>query len=178
MGAGRMTDRRVILGKIGSAFGVKGWVRVQSYTEPAEKIASYPYWQLGRADAWQVYQPLQVQPAAGALAVQLADAQGAQLTDREAAARLTHCEIAVWRSELPALKAGEFYWADLIGLEVVTQDGDVLGVIEQLFETGANDVLVVRQGRRERLIPFVQGAVVRAVDLDARRMTVDWDVDF
>lgn len=174
----RAGDRRVILGRVGAPFGVRGWVRVQSYTDPLEKIASYTDWQLGQADAWQIYRPLQVQHAGGALAVQLADEQGVALADREAAVRLTNCDIAVWRSELPALKTGEFYWTDLIGLEVVNRDGQLFGVIEQILETGANDVLVVKVGKRERLIPFVQGPVVQSVDLRSRRMTVDWDAEF
>ncbi|MGH8530294.1 MAG: ribosome maturation factor RimM [Nevskiales bacterium] len=174
----RPEDRRVILGRIGAPFGVRGWVRVQSYTDPLEKIASYANWQLGQADAWQIYRPMQIQHAGGALAVQLADEQGAALTDREAAVRLTNCEIAVWRSELPALETGEYYWTDLIGLEVVNRDGQRFGTIEQILETGANDVLVVKEGKRERLIPFVQGPVVQSVDLPGRRMTVDWDAEF
>lgn len=156
-----------------------GWVRVQSRTTPAEKIASYPNWQLGQDGAdWRIYRPLQVQRAGQDLAARLADAQGQPLADRDAAAQLTNCEIAVWRSELPKLKAGEFYWADLIGLVVVNHDGQVLGTVKELMATGANDVLVVRQDGRERLIPFVRGPVVQQVDLANGRMLVEWDAEF
>jgi 16S rRNA processing protein RimM len=99
------------------------------------------------------------------------------IDDREAAGELVRHEIAVPRSELPPAEPGEFYWVDLIGLEVETLEGVVLGRVVDLVETGANDVLVV-QGDRERLLPFVQGQCVRSIDLDSGRMTVDWDPDF
>lgn len=87
------------------------------------------------------------------------------------------CEIGICRDQLPAPGAGEYYWNDLEGLEVRNLQGESLGVVDHLMETGANDVLVVR-GERERLIPFLQGQVVISVDLDEQRIQVDWDKDF
>ncbi len=87
------------------------------------------------------------------------------------------CEVGICPDQLPAAEPGEYYWRDLEGLEVSNLQGERLGVVDHLMETGANDVLVVR-GERERLIPFVQGPVVVAVDLEARRIRVDWDKDF
>jgi 16S rRNA processing protein RimM len=97
--------------------------------------------------------------------------------DRDAAVALVGAEIRIPRSALPKPKRGEFYWADLEGLDVVTVDGAPLGKVSHLFATGANDVLVV-SGERERLIPYVTGQFVKKVDLDAGCITVDWDEDF
>ena len=99
------------------------------------------------------------------------------ITDREVARTLVGAEIAVLREQLPALTEGDYYWADLIGLRVLTEDGLELGVIDYLFETGANDVLVVK-GDRERLIPYVQGDVIKGIDLEQGEMRVDWDPDY
>jgi 16S rRNA processing protein RimM len=101
----------------------------------------------------------------------------ASCADREQAQALAGTEVAVRREQLPALAEGEYYWTDLIGLEVVCRDGRSLGRVTGLVETGANDVLVV-QGDRERLLPFVPGPVVLAVDLVAGQVRVDWDPDF
>jgi 16S rRNA processing protein RimM len=97
--------------------------------------------------------------------------------DRDAAAVWVGADILVARSQLPAAKPGEYYWADLEGLDAVTPDGTALGRVSHLFETGANDVLVLR-GERERLVPYLPGSVVREVDLAARRIVLDWDPDF
>ena len=97
--------------------------------------------------------------------------------DRDAAARLNGQEIAIRRDQLPPAEEGEYYWRDLQGLEVLTLDGVSLGKVDHLLETGANDVLVVK-GDRERLIPYVTGPIVKAVDLKAGTLQVDWDPDF
>jgi 16S rRNA processing protein RimM len=98
--------------------------------------------------------------------------------DRDQAAALIGTDIHVAREQLPPPAKGEYYWVDLEGLEVVTTDNVELGRVSHLFATGANDVVVVRDGTRERLIPFVQGSYVRSVDLSAGRMVVDWDPEF
>ena len=96
------------------------------------------------------------------------------IEDRDAAKAWVGSEVAVERDRLPDTDEGEYYWFDLIGAEVVDAGGRRLGRVQGLMETGANDVMVVR-GERERLIPFIVEQVVKAVDLDARRITVDWD---
>ena len=92
-------------------------------------------------------------------------------------AKLTNALVVIERSELPDTEEDSYYWADLIGLQVVTTDGTELGQVERMMETGANDVVVV-SGERERLIPWVKGSVIRSVDLDGRTIVVDWDADF
>ncbi len=98
------------------------------------------------------------------------------VTDRDAAAALAGCDVGVARDALPALDDGEYYWSDLIGLEVRSVDGVALGTVARMMETGANDVLVV-DGERERLVPYLPGRVVRSVDLEAGTIEVDWHVE-
>jgi 16S rRNA processing protein RimM len=104
-------------------------------------------------------------------------------TDREQAALLTGWEIRIDKRQLPALAAGEYYWHQLEGLTVVNTEGEVLGTVDHLLETGGKDVLLVKPGPasiddRERLVPFVEDRVVREVDLDGGRILVDWGSDF
>ncbi len=98
-------------------------------------------------------------------------------TDREQAGQLVGTQIFVDRNQMPPTEADEYYWSDLEGLEVITTDGIVLGQVERMMETGANDVMVV-SGDRQRLIPFVQGQFVKRVDLEEALIEVDWDPDF
>jgi 16S rRNA processing protein RimM len=158
----------VTLGRVSGLYGVKGWVKVQSYTEPRENIATFPVWTVTRNGV------------AAELAVEHARAHGSAVVaklrgieDRDEARAWLGSEIAVDRSLLPPCAPGEYYWADLEGLEVRTPDGLVLGSVDHLLATGGNDVLVLT-GERERLIPFVPDAVIRSVDLEAGVIVADW----
>lgn len=166
-----MTGRLVLVGKVVGVFGVEGWVKLHSYTEPRSNIFRYAPWLLKHGDASREVAGVKGREQGKGVVAQLPG-----IADRDAAAAAVGTEIWVAREQLPQAKAGEYYWADLEGLKVLTLDGSELGVVSHLFSTGANDVLVV-QGGRERLIPFVPG-VVDAVDLDARTVRVDWDPDF
>jgi len=166
-------DKRVQLGKIVGLFGVDGWVKLESYTEPRVRIFKYLPWFL-KTQAGEI-QVTQVQGRAhGKGLVALLP----QVEDRDAAQAWIGAEISVQRSALPRAKRGEYYWTDLEGLDVFTVDGIALGKVSHLFSTGANDVIVVREGGRERLIPFVLNQFVWEVNLDSARITVDWDPDF
>jgi 16S rRNA processing protein RimM len=110
------------------------------------------------------------------LVARLAPVDGEPILDRDAAAALVGCDIAVPRDHLPPLPEGEHYWVDLIGLRVVGRDGDELGAVVDVIDTGAHGVLVVA-GERKRLIPLVTGSIVEAVDLDAGRIRVNWHPD-
>ena len=165
-------SRRVVLGRISAPFGIKGWVKVQSWAEPREKIIEYRPWLLELDGRWQEWQV-----AEGRLHGKNLIARFEGLADRDQAAALTGANIAVRREQLPVLGPGQYYWTDLMGLEVRLADGRVLGCVSDLMATGANDVLVVK-GERERLIPFIRGQVVKQVDLDAGVIRVDWDPDF
>lgn len=160
------------MGRVSGVYGVRGWLKVRSDCEPPEQLLGYSPWQIETAAGWQSH-ALESGRAHGAgLVVKLA-----AVDDRDAARALVGAEIAVRRSQLPALDDGEYYWNDLIGLTVVTRAGEPLGRVRGLMATGANDVLVV-DGDRERLVPFIEGRVVLAVDARAGRIEVDWDPDF
>jgi 16S rRNA processing protein RimM len=163
----------VILGQVLGVFGVKGWVKIRSDTEPRENILQYSPWYLRQQDGWVSYRVNASQQHSKGLIVQF---EG--ITDRDIAAQLLGCEIAVPREELPAPAKGEYYWADLIGLRVRNQQGEELGKVTSLLETGANDVLVIRDGEQEHLIPYITGYYILKVDPAAGFIDVDWDRDF
>jgi 16S rRNA processing protein RimM len=162
----------VVMGRITGIFGVRGWVRVFSHTVPRSNILDYPRWLLGRAGSWEGHKLSEGRVHGKAILAKLEDC-----SDRDQAAGLMGYDIGVPRAEMPDLPPDEFYWADLQGLRVQTLDGIELGRIASLVATGANDVMVV-QGERERLIPFLWASVVREVDLRAGLVVVDWDQDF
>lgn len=166
-------QRFVTLGRISGVHGVQGWVRVHSDTSPRENIVSYSPWHLvrqGKRESWKVNSGRRQGKAVVAKLV--------GCNDRDAAEQLVGALISIPRSLLPDTTVpGEYYWADLVGLTVKTVDGVELGRIGHLFETGSNDVIVV-QGERERLIPYIWEQVVREVDLEAGVMLVDWDPEF
>ena len=165
-------DETIIMGRIAGPYGVRGWVRVVSYTQVPDRLLEYVPWYLRRGEQWQPTGIVEAKRHSKGLLVRLTGCE-----DRDTAAGLTGSDIGVHRSQLPPAAAGEYYWSDLIGLMVQTLDGRPLGMVDHLIETGANDVLVVR-GERERLIPFVRGGVIHEVDLDKRIIRVDWDPDF
>lgn len=165
------SDRRaVVLGRIGAPFGVQGWVKVTSYTDPAEGIVAYGSWDLVRAGQAERRTVLEWKRAGRAVAVRL---EG--VGSREAAQALTGCEVQVDRSELRPTAPGEYYWHDLVGLEALNREGVSLGRVDSVMELPAHPVLVLK-GDRERLVPLVPQRLV-AVDLDARRVTLDWHPD-
>ena len=159
------------MGRIAAPFGVKGWVKIQPFTETPGSLSNYREWWLGRHDSWDTCVIEGAQEQGQYLVAKLAGCD-----DRDAAALMNGTMVGVDRSELPPPAAGEYYWTDLVGLEVRNTDGVVLGRVGHMMETGANDVLVV-EGDRERLIPFV-GEVIRSVDISAGVLTVEWGVDY
>jgi 16S rRNA processing protein RimM len=159
----------VLLGRIVGLFGVRGWVKVFSYTEPREAVLQYQGCMLGRNGEWQP-----VEFAEGQRHGKSVIARVSGVDDREQAAELIGAEIGVNRDALPEPDDGNFYWSDLIGLTVFHRDGTELGKIETMLETGAHDVMVVK-GEQERLIPFVKERVVLGVDLSKGRVDVDWE---
>ncbi|MCJ0825088.1 ribosome maturation factor RimM [Luteimonas sp. 50] len=167
------TTRRILLGRIHGAFGVRGELKLESFTEPATAIFRYQPWTLRDA------QGRESNPA-GAHGRETHKGVVAVIpgvADRDAAEALRGSEIWVPRSALPPPQAGEYYWVDLEGLRVVNLEGIDFGTVSHLFSTGANDVLVAR-GDRERMIPFLEPDYIRSVDFDAGVVTVDWDAGF
>lgn len=164
-------DRWVVLGKIGSAFGVQGWVRITSYTDPPDNILDYEAWYVQRAGQWQA-----IEVEDGRMTAKGVQAKLAGIDTPEEARLHVGTEIAVPRSQLPPIAPGEYYWSDLEGLEAVTPEGETLGRVDHFRTTPGGDVVVVR-GEREHWIPFVKDRIVK-VDLDARRIVLDWGLDW
>lgn len=162
------SDRVVRLGQIAGVHGVKGWVKVVSFTEPRTNLFEYDRWllELGGENR-------DVAVEAGQESGKRLIAKLSGIDDRDAAAELIGADIGVRRSDMPACAPGEYYWADLEGLEVRNREGELLGRVDRLLSTGANDVLVL-DGDGNRLIPFVEGETILRVNLDAGEIVADW----
>jgi 16S rRNA processing protein RimM len=163
-------EPQVVVGRVAGVFGVKGWIRVFSYTDPPDNILKYRQWRL---DAGAL--PVRVKSGAAHGRGVIAQLEG--IDDRDVARALIGREIRIGRGQFRPVGADQYYWSDLMGLAVIDTRGVSFGTVVDLMETGANDVLVV-EGERRRLVPFLTGTVIRSVDLDARRIEVDWDADF
>ncbi len=166
-------EKLVLLGRVVGVHGLRGELKLESYTEPRTQIFRYQPWLLRSASGDKTIEACHGRAHGKGLVVELPG-----IADRDAAAGLVGNEIWVARSALPKAKPGEYYWSDLEGLEVVTVEGVSLGKVSHLIATAANDVLIVKDAKRERLIPFLVGQFVTEVDLDAGRLTVDWDPEF
>lgn len=164
-------SRLVTAGEILGAYGVRGWVKVRSHTDPPENILKYSPWSLNQEQAKE-YRVIDGKRHGDVVIARL---EG--ITDRDQATLLQSKVISVPRYQFADLKRGQYYWADLVGLQVRTVDGVVLGKVSSMMETGANDVMEV-SGDRERLIPFVVDEFVKKVDLDEGFLIVDWDPEF
>ena len=163
----------VVLGRINGLYGVRGWVKIYSHTEPRENILSYTPLYVKLKNGWTPLERL-----AGKRHGKGVIAQFSAYEDRDLAATLVGADIAVRKEQLPAGEKDEFYWHELVGLQVQTLEGQALGVVDHLLETGANDVLVVKQGDTERLIPYIPGEVITDIDLESGEIRVDWDPEF
>lgn len=166
-------ERRVLLGRIVGAFGVRGELKLESFTEPKAAIFRYQPWTLRDAQGRE----RALQGARGRETPKGVVAVLPEVADRDAAEALRGTEVWVPRSALPPPKDGEYYWIDLEGLRVVNREGVEFGRVSHLFSTGANDVLVA-QGDRERMIPFLMPDYIVSIDFDAQLIVVDWDPDF
>ncbi|NLW95902.1 ribosome maturation factor RimM [Luteimonas wenzhouensis] len=165
--------RRILMGRIRGAFGVRGEVKLESFSDPPGAVLRYRPLLLRTAQGLE----RELEGIRGRATAKGIVAQIPGVEDRDAAQALFGAELYVPRSALPPPRPGEYYWVDLEGLRVVNADGVDLGVVSHLFSTGANDVMVVH-GERERMVPFVQPDYILAVDLDAGQVTVDWDPEF
>lgn len=161
----------VVMGRVRAPHGIKGWVKVQPFTQEIEGLLDFAQWWVGRNGQWQSRRVMEASVHGAAVIAKL---EGCE--DRESAASLKGAEVAIPRSELPAAGTNEYYWDDLIGAEVVNRAGEPLGQVAGLLETGANPVLVLK-AERERLIPFIAGVIVE-VDVSDRRVVADWELDY
>jgi 16S rRNA processing protein RimM len=164
--------QQINVGKISGVFGRKGWGKVFSFTEYRENILGYSPWLLKKDSETRLVTVIDGKLQGKAVVAQLDG-----VNDRDQAASFMGWDIYITPDQLPKAAKNEYYWSDLIGLAVETNLGVQLGVVDSLMETGANDVVIVK-GDRERVIPFLQGQAIMAIDLDAGKMVVDWDPDF
>ncbi len=155
------------MGRVAGSYGVHGWVRVIPYSGVPDALAACAAWQIGGAQ----HRVQETKIHSGKLLAKLAG-----IASREEALELKGATVAVPRDALPDPAQGQYYWADLVGLEVVNSQGLVLGVVKELFSHGAHDVMEL-SGERRRLVPWVS-AVVKRVDLEAKRIEVAWGADW
>ena len=171
-----LASDKVIVGKIGAPYGVKGWVKINSYTETPEGIFDYAPWFLGDEKEYQIDQ---WRPHGKSLVAKIVG-----VDSRDDAERIKNLDININASQLPDLGDEGVYWRELTGMKVVTTQGYDLGVVKEVFNTGANVVIHVKAnvgdafGQKERLLPFVFDEVVQEVDKEAKVIKVDWDPEF
>jgi 16S rRNA processing protein RimM len=169
------SEEFIPVGKISGAFGVKGWVKVYSFTEPRANILQYSPLFLSRRGEW-----LEIKVSGGRLQGKGVVMGLENVTDRDQVQPLLGAELAIKKSQLEPADEDEFYWNDLEGLTVINLQQEILGKVDHLLETGANDVLVVKAegNKTEILIPFVVDEIVKLVDLDEELIQVDWSKDY
>jgi 16S rRNA processing protein RimM len=175
----KLPEKLVEMGRISAPFGIKGWVRVQPYSQTAASLIHYSTWWLSCAAGWREVKVEQSQAQGTDVVAKLAGCE-----DRDVAASFKGQIVAIPREAFPPAETGEFYWADLVGLKVRNSEGLAFGVVSSMLETGANAVMVVQQSAvdnvdkgQERLIPFIAD-VIKRVDIAAGVIEVDWGADF
>lgn len=162
----------VVVGQFGKTYGIRGWLKVNSFTNPITNVLSFKSWIVGKEKIWYEVAHMESKVNHDSIIVKLPTVNNCEL-----AKAYTNLEIAVEREEFPELKNGEHYWTDLEGMAVVNKSGVNLGKIHRLLATGANDVLVVKNARqKEILIPYLHH-VVLSVDLAEGLIRVDWEAD-
>ena len=164
----------VLVGRMASAFGIKGWIKVSSYTSPLENIFLYTPWQLRQSGSREISRTVELiegKPHGKGLVAKFAG-----VDDRDQADSLKGLEIVVDRCQLPEPEEGLYYWADLVGLQVETAEGRSLGRVDQMLQAGAADVMLVcGEGNSRHMIPFIRDEVILTVDLDAGFIRVNWE---
>ena len=161
----------IIIGNFGKTFGVWGWIKINSFTNPKENILNFRPWLIQRNNSYEeiCFEDSKKRP--DNIIVKLPNCNSP-----EEAQKFTNAKIAVWSKQLPKLNANEYYWSDLVGLKVINLQKIDLGIVQELSETGANDVLIVI-GDRKRLIPYISSVILK-VDLTKKTIHVDWQHDF
>jgi len=167
-----LARERVVVGKFGRPQGIKGLVRVISCTEPRENVLDYSIWSIQLRGVWH-----DVKHSDDDITPQHVLTRIEGYATREKVGELTNAPIAVPKAALPSLEQGEFYWHQLVGMQVIHEQGQLLGTVESVFATGSNDVLVV-VGEKRRLIPYLLGDVIQDINKDRSTITVCWDLDF
>lgn len=172
-------EQQITLGKMGAVYGIKGWLKIHSFTDEPDAILDYFPWSLKLGNNVQTVEITDWRKHNKGLIVKVAG-----IDDRDEAQAFVGSEILTSEAALPELPQGDFYWRDLIGLSVVTNKGYDLGIVTDMMETGANDVLVVKANlndgfsKKERLIPYLFEQVIESVSIENKQICVDWDPGF
>jgi len=180
------SEQLVTLGRIAGVYGIKGWVKVISFTRPIDAILDYDAWFVGHPGEAKFATPFEGKTHGTGLVAHIGDAKGQAIEDRDLAARWVGAEIAVPRSALPPTEGDEIYWFDLVGMSVQSSEGAHLGIVETLTDNGAQDILVVRDVSAkdaegapvQRLIPFIRGPIIASVSLETRQIVAHWQPDW
>ena len=166
-------DKKIYLGKITGAHGIKGWLKIQSFSSPPENILNYPSWIINNQGEEDFYSIEQGRKQNNKIVVKLE-----KIDDRNTAESLINSKIQILRSDLPKLSNENYYWSDLVGLSVLNSEEKVIGKIESLIETGANDVMVIITLKDERiLIPFVMHEIIKEVSVEQNYIKIDWSIE-
>lgn len=172
-------EKKIVLGKIGAVYGIKGWLKVHSFTDETEAILDYFPWSLKLGNKTKSVEISDWKKHNKGLVVKVAG-----IDDRDIAQTMVGYEILGDQEALPELPEGEFYWRDLIGMSVATEQGYDLGTVSDIMETGANDILVVKANRndafskKERLLPYNFEHCIISIDANNKQICVDWDPGF
>lgn len=170
-------SRRLTLGRVAGVYGVKGWVKLRSFTRPIDNLLDFREFWFAKGEGY-AGRLAEGKLHGDGIVARLSGPDGKLIEDRDIAASLIGTEIQVERSQMPRLDAGEYYWFDLVGLEVRNVEGVVLGKVDEVTSNGAQDVLVVLDGETERLIPFVHGPIIQSVSPGDGVIVADWQPDF
>lgn len=162
-------SNHILVGRISGIYGIKGWVKIESYTRPPENIFLYSPWYVEKDNEQQKIKLLEGKNHGKGLIAMLEN-----INDRDVARKFIDANISIMRSQLPELESGEYYWSDLLGMRVIDQKDNVLGQLQQIMETGANDVLVI-EGEKRHLIPLIWDKYVLDVNQDKGTIRVDWE---
>lgn len=165
-------DELVIIGQIGAPFGIKGWNHVQSFTRPIEGLLTYRPWYVKNKEGWVVMECEKGERQDNRVVVKVKG-----VDDRDKAALLTQCKIAVKRSQMAELPEDTFYWSDLQGMSVELESGKSIGKIRHLYDNAGTDIMLIENEGKEYHIPFIMHDTVIKVDVDSRRVIIDWDFD-
>lgn len=180
-----MAAERLLLGRITTAYGIKGWVKIHSYTQPVEQILNYLPWQLLKGSSSQDRKLLQGRVQGKGVVGHFEGCDSRNQTEE-----LIGYEIWVDQNQLPDLEKDEYYWYQLEGLAVINLEGDTLGLVDHMLDSGANDLMVIKSAdnttsdskssspKKERLVPFVLGEIVKEVDLESGQIRVNWATDW
>jgi 16S rRNA processing protein RimM len=169
------SEEFIPVGKISGVFGVKGWMKIFSFTDPRKNILNYSPLYMSQRGEWIEVKVMTGRVQGKGIVLSLEN-----VTDPDQVLPLIGNQLAITKQQLKPAGNNDYYWSQLIGMAVVNRQDEPLGIVDSLSETGANDVLQVTDAEQktQRLIPFVMDEIVDSVDLDKKIIRVDWELDY